>query len=120
MRKIGYLLNSIVKIIIRSEHAYLFGKIYAPNIDAEREGFFASVTDILLNVSCPVCLGGDFSAVRSLKEKIGSFMNLEAMKSFSCFINSLHLVDLPLSGGKFTWCNNHEIPAFSRLFLDVL
>ncbi|KAI5663658.1 hypothetical protein M9H77_22981 [Catharanthus roseus] len=71
LRKIGYLLNSIVKIIIRSEHAYLFGKIYAPNIDAEREGFFASVTDILLNVSCPVCLGGDFSAEKyTIEESI--------------------------------------------------
>lgn len=54
--------------------------------------------------------------VRSLEEKIGVALNLEAMNCFSNFIVSLHLMDLPLSGAcKFTWCNNCETPTFSRL-----
>ena len=37
------------------------------------------------------------------------------MNDFSKFIFSLGLMDTPLEGGKFTWSNNRESPAMSRI-----
>ena len=37
------------------------------------------------------------------------------MNEFSEFIFSLGLMDIPLEGGKFTWSNNCESPAMSRI-----
>uniref|UniRef100_A0A2N9FE24 Reverse transcriptase domain-containing protein n=1 Tax=Fagus sylvatica TaxID=28930 RepID=A0A2N9FE24_FAGSY len=37
------------------------------------------------------------------------------MNEFSEFIFSLGLMDIPLEGGKFTWSNNYESPAMSRI-----
>ncbi|XVF49156.1 hypothetical protein PTKIN_Ptkin03bG0245900 [Pterospermum kingtungense] len=91
------------------------GTVYAPNDEGERSRFFEELSVVLRNAGCPWVLGGDFNIVRSEEEKIGLGYNVGAMATFSSFIESLGLVDLPLSGGKFTWCSNRDQPTFCRL-----
>ncbi len=38
-----------------------------------------------------------------------------AMHAFSDFIFDLSLMDIPLEGGLFTWSNNREVAAKSRV-----
>ncbi|KAL4318179.1 hypothetical protein GQ457_18G008490 [Hibiscus cannabinus] len=60
-------------------------------------------------------MGGDFNITRSPEEKLGVTFRKGAMTDFSNFIDELKLIDLPASGGKFTWSNLREEPSFSRL-----
>uniref|UniRef100_A0A2N9EX59 Reverse transcriptase domain-containing protein n=1 Tax=Fagus sylvatica TaxID=28930 RepID=A0A2N9EX59_FAGSY len=48
-------------------------------------------------------------------EKSGMAAFSPAMNDFSDFISELGLLDLPLEGGLFTWSNNREFPAKSRI-----
>ncbi|XVF70808.1 hypothetical protein PTKIN_Ptkin11bG0191400 [Pterospermum kingtungense] len=89
--------------------------VYAPNDESERSRFFDELSRVLDNAGCPWILGGDFNIVRSEEEKIGLTYNMVAMSNFSSFIESVGLVDLPLSGGRFTWSSNRDLPTFCRL-----
>ena len=60
-------------------------------------------------------MGGDFNVVRRSGEKIGAAYNQAAMTDFSNFIEEAGLMDLPLSGGRFTWSSNRVDPTFCRL-----
>lgn len=92
-----------------------FGNIYAPNDDAEREVFWAELQSVIVDASVPWMLMGDFNVVRSAEEKIGMTLNQAALNVFSDFIENLGLIDLPLVGGKFTWCSNREMATVCRL-----
>lgn len=59
---------------------------------------------------CPVtiwCLCGDFNSVRSEEERSGVSMNSgpqrREMAEFNRFIEEMGVLDIPLSGRKFTW-----------------
>ena len=54
----------------------------------------------------PWWVGGDFNVIRFPTERLGEF---------SEFIFCLGLMDIPLEGSKFTWSNNRESPAMSRI-----
>ncbi|XP_070055395.1 uncharacterized protein LOC142179788 [Nicotiana tabacum] len=51
----------------------------------------------------PWVLGGDFNTIRFPEERLGCSVISRAMEEFSDFINDHFLIDLPLSGEKFTW-----------------
>ena len=92
-----------------------FGNFYAPNDDADREVFFDEVKQIIAGYDVPWVLGGDFNIVRNSEEKIGSVHNQSAMQCFVDFAEDLGLIDLPLTGDRFTWGNYRDQPSFSRL-----
>ena len=92
-----------------------FGNIYAPNDDRERQSFWEELGTLIKNMEIPWCLGGDFNSVRCEDEKIGMVLNHSAMSHFSHFIDDIGCMDIPLSDGKFTWCNNRLDPSYSRL-----
>jgi exonuclease III len=60
-------------------------------------------------------IGGDFNVVcfPSEKSDISSFNH--AMHEFSDIISECGLLDIPLEGSLFTWSNNREISAKSRI-----
>ncbi|EOY26420.1 Uncharacterized protein TCM_028025 [Theobroma cacao] len=62
-----------------------------------------------------LCIGGNFNTVCYEEERIGRGDIERLAVSFNDFINVLGLMDLPLEGGKFTWCNYKEQAAFSCL-----
>ncbi|XVF73335.1 hypothetical protein PTKIN_Ptkin12aG0193100 [Pterospermum kingtungense] len=91
------------------------GNVYAPNDDRERREWFEELSLVLNNTDCPWILGGDFNIIRTEEEKVGVVYNTTAMDNFSSFIESIGCIDLPLSGGKFTWTSNRDSPTFCRL-----
>ena len=46
---------------------------------------------------------GDFNEVRNEQEKKGCSYRSRIMDEFDQWINDMELIDLPLSGRKFTW-----------------
>ncbi|EOY00375.1 Uncharacterized protein TCM_010238 [Theobroma cacao] len=61
----------------------------------------------------PWLVRGDFNVVKCLEEKIGTTLNDDAINQFVNFIEDVSLIDLLISGGKFTWSNNREEASFS-------
>ncbi|XP_026460888.1 uncharacterized protein LOC113362117 [Papaver somniferum] len=51
----------------------------------------------------PLCFGGDFNDIRYMVERRGCRRASNSMKFFDDLWNELDLVDLPLSGEKYTW-----------------
>ena len=53
--------------------------------------------------------------VRFPSERRGCTRVSSYMEEFSDFIEGQTLVDLPLKGGKYTWCNGSANPSMSRI-----
>jgi hypothetical protein len=53
--------------------------------------------------------------VRFPSEKLGLMSFNSTMHEFNDFISECGLLDIPLEGGLFTWSNNRDVPAMSRI-----
>ena len=94
---------------------WIFTGVYGPNLDNERGFLWEELAGLISWWDAPWCIGGDFNVVRFPSEKSGMAVFSPAMNDFSDFISELGLLDLPLEGGLFTWSNNREFPAKSRI-----
>ncbi|GKV09634.1 hypothetical protein SLEP1_g21105 [Rubroshorea leprosula] len=97
----------------------------------ERRRLWDELKEILcsFNGSC-WCIGGDFNAIRSSKDKQGKYLDRRSQSEFNDFIMENELVDLPLRGRKFTWYKSNGLAAsrldrflvsnnFIQQFLDI-
>ena len=100
---------------VRGGFTWIGANVYGPNDDSKREDFWASISDMLFQWPEPWCIGGDFNVVRFSYEKKGGRRITQCMENFSEFINRNELIDKPMVGRKYTWSNNQERAAMSRL-----
>ncbi|GMJ04401.1 hypothetical protein HRI_004109300 [Hibiscus trionum] len=89
--------------------------VYAPNDSIRRREFLEELRNWITANSIPVIIGGDFNIVRNKEESTGVSMKTKDMECFSDFINDQGLIDMPCSGGKYTWSSLRQVPSFSRL-----
>ncbi|GMJ01242.1 hypothetical protein HRI_003793400 [Hibiscus trionum] len=89
--------------------------VYALNNHSDRNCLWIELKEIITRLKLPVVIGGDFNIVRRQSEKLGVYFHKKAMNEFEDFIEELALIDLPFSGGAYTWCSNREAHAFCRL-----
>ncbi|GMI84395.1 hypothetical protein HRI_002108800 [Hibiscus trionum] len=89
--------------------------VYGPTNDAEKEVFFQEILDEMNKHKVAWVLGGDFNAIVGMEEKQGLSWNYAAMETFRSFIQKAKLVNLPMSGGAYTWSNNRDPPTHVRL-----
>lgn len=82
--------------------------IYAPNDGKKRGQLWEVLFRLKSSFRLPWCLGGDFNEVRFLSERKGCLRRDRSMIEFNAFIEKMELVDLPLLGRGFTWCNFAE------------
>ncbi|KAE8680777.1 hypothetical protein F3Y22_tig00111366pilonHSYRG00071 [Hibiscus syriacus] len=52
---------------------------------------------------------GDFNAYIDPEEKLGKAQNWHTINIFRTFVQRAKLIDLPMSGGTFTWSSNREV-----------
>ncbi|XP_058753874.1 uncharacterized protein LOC131627053 [Vicia villosa] len=74
------------------------------------------------NIQGSWCIGGDFNAVTSIEERIGTSSRSyrREIMLFKEFIEDMELVDLPTIGGKFTWIksNGKSMSRIDRFLLS--
>lgn len=63
----------------------------------------------------PWCIGGDFNEVLSLEERTWAASRSRGMEVFCDFVDRNKLINVPLSGARFTWSNFQERPSMSKL-----
>ena len=100
---------------VEDQKIWMFTGVYGPNDDRDRRLMWDELAGMQSWWEVPWVLGGDFNVVRFPSERVGSDSFSPAMHEFSDFISFHGLVDLPLSGGNFTWTNNREVSSMSRL-----
>lgn len=89
--------------------------VYGPNDSQKRKEMWKELEAIRGRWDGAWCIGGDWNIVGFPSEKSGTGSITEDMKSFSDWINSQVLVDLPLKGAYFAWFNHQSLPILSRL-----
>ena len=63
----------------------------------------------------PWCLGGDFNAALSQREKSSQGSLNGAMRRFAQVVDELELLDLPLQRGVFSWSGGRNNQSWARL-----
>ncbi|KAK8544996.1 hypothetical protein V6N12_025851 [Hibiscus sabdariffa] len=96
-------------ISVNGETEWFGTFIYGPPYQEEKQAFWESMTNLR---SCPGdrwLVIGDTNVVASQEEKIGGApFNPSDARHFYEFVDSLGLLELPISGGNFTWSNHRS------------
>jgi exonuclease III len=100
---------------VEDQKIWMFTGVYGPNDDRDRRLIWDELVGMRSWWEVPWVVGGDFNMVRFPLERVGSNTFSPAMHDFSDFISVHGLVDMPMSGGNFTWTNNREVSSMSRL-----
>ena len=91
-----------------------FITVYAPQNGAEKRQLWTSLSHILGTCSDDCVLLGDFNEVREESERLGSQLQITPTRNFNQFIEEAGLVDVPMGGPRFTWCDKWA-SKFSKL-----
>ncbi|GKU91159.1 hypothetical protein SLEP1_g5069 [Rubroshorea leprosula] len=83
--------------------------VYSPCSLAGKRALWEDLLNLINSRKGIWCLGGDFNAVRSVEERAGSNGVSKEMEEFDSFIHDAGLVDLPLTGRKYTWLNSNGL-----------
>ncbi|XP_028106717.1 uncharacterized protein LOC114305789 [Camellia sinensis] len=89
--------------------------MHAPNEVNERHKFWSVLHRLKPVFSDPWCLAGYFNEIRNIGERKGCSRRDKGIKEFNQFIENLEVVDLPMMGRQFTWCNASEGERWSRI-----
>uniref|UniRef100_A0A2N9FVR5 Reverse transcriptase domain-containing protein n=1 Tax=Fagus sylvatica TaxID=28930 RepID=A0A2N9FVR5_FAGSY len=100
---------------VEDQYEWAFSGVYGPQTGRERREMWDELSGLSSWWSSPWCVGGDFNVTRFPSERMGATHFTPAMNDFSDFISSLGLMDIPLEGGRYTWSNNRENAAMSRI-----
>lgn len=93
--------------------------MYGPYTRRERKGLWEEVGASRGLFGGPWVVCEDLNTTSFISKKKNNNRLTRAMKDFSKFIEEMDLIDLPLSGGNFTWArgNRHEISSRLDRFL---
>ncbi|XP_028105888.1 uncharacterized protein LOC114304937 [Camellia sinensis] len=89
--------------------------VYAPNDVLARRRLWVSLLNLKVTFLKPWCIRGDFNEIKSIDERKDYVRRDRGMEDFCNFVSSLKMIDLPMLGRKFTWCNSMEGERWSRL-----
>lgn len=94
--------------------------VYAPNSPSEQKLVWEEISKLRGSFSSPWIMGGDFNSIRGRSERSNCIGLLCGMKEFNSFIEECELLDLPLSGKKFTWFGpNNKMSRLDHFFVDA-
>jgi exonuclease III len=89
--------------------------VYGPVQDEEKDGFLAELASFCLKCQEPYIVGGNFNILRFSFEKNKTFSPNRFSDTYNVVIQVNDLRELCISGGMFTWSNNHTNPTLERL-----
>ncbi|XP_028078606.1 uncharacterized protein LOC114280437 [Camellia sinensis] len=89
--------------------------VYGSNEVAKRKETWDVLVRLKSNFLGPCCMGGDFNEIKNISERIGCSRRDRGMRDFNNMIAQLELIDIPMLGKKFTWCNSQVREKWSRI-----
>ncbi|XP_028105623.1 uncharacterized protein LOC114304685 [Camellia sinensis] len=89
--------------------------IYAPNKVLRRRQLWDSLVSIHQHFPNPWCVGADFNEIRYMGERKCCSSRERGMKDVNEFVKKLELIDMPLLGRQYTWCNALDGNMWSRI-----
>ena len=92
-----------------------FLNIYGSAHDEHKSEFLDELASFCGGCQEPYIAGGDYNIIRSSDEKNKPSPLPRYSKTFNSIIDSYDILDLGMSGGKFTWSNNQSPPTLERL-----
>ncbi|XP_026384378.1 uncharacterized protein LOC113279961 [Papaver somniferum] len=94
---------------------WFFTSVYGAFDYNDYSQYWQELNDIRILFNYPWVLGGDFNATLSHLNRncIGGCSI--SRNFFTSFVSRHEVIDLPLSGGKFTWTNSQKPPILVRL-----
>ncbi|GJX53707.1 putative RNA-directed DNA polymerase, eukaryota, reverse transcriptase zinc-binding domain protein [Tanacetum coccineum] len=81
--------------------------VYAPQLSSLKSKLWSTIEGVINFVDVIWILFGDFNAVRSQDEHLGSTFDVNEANSFNDFITRVGLFDFPLCGRRFTRFDNN-------------
>ncbi|XP_026441694.1 uncharacterized protein LOC113340852 [Papaver somniferum] len=108
----------LVTLIFRNTSdgfTWIFTSVYGATDPADYEQFWQEIQDVRLLMSGPWMLGGDWNAPLFASERSSIGGCNRNRRNFRKFVNKNSLVDIPMSGGSFTWTNSQNPPILLRL-----
>lgn len=113
----------LISGIIVGSFECVFLNVYGPNDLSKRARLWESIVNIRTSFQKPWYMGGDYNEIRNIKDRKGCIRRDSGMIEFNNFINQLELVEVPMLGRRFTWCNSLDGERWSkidRLLLDII
>lgn len=89
--------------------------VYGPVGGVNLGVFLDELDGIRRGWDLPWCIGGDFNEVLYLEERNRATRRTQGIDEFCDFVDRNELVNVPISGARFTWCNFQGDPALSKL-----
>lgn len=93
----------------------VFINVYGPNDVLKRAKLWEIIVNLRSKFQKPWCMGGDYNEIRTIEDRRGCIRRDRGMAEFNCFIDQLEMVDVPMLGRRFTWCNSLDEERWSRL-----
>jgi hypothetical protein len=81
----------------------------------DKEEFLTELGTVCSDQSLPLLVGGDFNIIRFSSEKNKNMRRNRWTDIFNSIINSYAMREIYMSGGQFTWSNNHLEPTLEKL-----
>jgi hypothetical protein len=89
--------------------------VYGAAQASEKEDFLVELGNICSNQTLPILVGGDFNLLRFSSEKNKPMAHNKWTDIFNAIINTFALREVHMSGGQYTWSNNHTDPTLEKL-----
>ncbi|KAK8562023.1 hypothetical protein V6N12_049078 [Hibiscus sabdariffa] len=97
------------KISISGETDWFGTFIYAPPYTEDKQKFWETLAPLRNDVNAKWCVIGDFNVVASPEEKYGGNpFDHNSAKWYYDFLDQTYLMEIPSSGGSFTWSNQQS------------
>lgn len=89
--------------------------VYAPNEVVPRRDFWEELITYKNVLMDPWCLGGDLNEIRLINERVGCHQLDRGIRDLLEFCKSMELLDIPMSGRRYTLTNYQDHAIHSRL-----
>ncbi|KAK8534695.1 hypothetical protein V6N12_057339 [Hibiscus sabdariffa] len=97
------------KISINGEAEWYGTFIYAPSYTEDKQKFWETLAPLQNDVNAKWCVLGNFNGVVSPEEKYGGNpFDHNSAKWYYEFLDQTYLMEIPSSGGSFTWLNQRS------------
>ena len=103
----------------RLKKKWNFINIYGAAQEENKREFLTELANFCGKNKDPIILGGDFNIIRYSSEKNKGGLH-KSPGLFNSIIDTFELIDVHMSGGRYTWSNNQTPPTLEKLDIFLI